>query len=74
MKPLILLPRKTIDSDLILYVIKITRHYLFAKRMPFMTTKMFEKWAIDAFFSDIEKIRNMYDYEGPAVLIHNVLY
>ena len=69
MKPLVLLPRKTIDSDLILYGYNDNQALFVYQKNAFMTTKLFEKWAIDVFFPDIEKRRKKYDYEGPAVLI-----
>ena len=69
MKPMIILPRKTIENDIFLAGYN-ENNVLFAhQKNGFMTTTLFEYWAENVFFEEIESKRTIYDYQGPALLI-----
>jgi len=67
-KPLIVLPRKTVDDDVFNYINP--NSCRFASQVNgFLTSELFEYWLITCFFPDLEKRRGIYQYYGPALLI-----
>jgi transposase len=69
LKPLIVIPRKTIEIDL--YECGFTPdtcHILFQEN-GFLTTDLFVEWAMTVFFPDTIQMRQSLGYEGPVFLV-----
>ena len=69
LKPLIILPRKTIEEEVITFGYN-TNHVLFAyQEHAFMTARLFEHWAESILFEEVGRRREATGYTGPCVLI-----
>ena len=67
-KPLIVLPRKTVDDDVFNYINPNSCRFC-NQENGFLTAKLFKYWLFKSFFPDLEKKRDDYQYYGPACLI-----
>ena len=69
LKPMIIIPRKTIEEELELYGYT-RRNVCFAyQEHSFMTSKLFLKWANEIFFPYVDAKRAEMGYDGNALLI-----
>ena len=69
MKPMILLSRKTIEGDIFLSGYNESNVLFAHQKNGFMTASLFEFWAENIFFEEIERKRVQYNYQGPALLL-----
>ena len=69
MKPLILLPRKTIEEDIRLCGYNDDNALFAYQKNAFMTTVLFDFWAENVFFPELTRKRKEKEYVGPAILI-----
>jgi hypothetical protein len=67
--PMIIVPRKTIDDDLLLLGITPDKCLVTSQPKGFIETAIFEKWFEEIFLPDIECRRSTFQYKGPAFLI-----
>lgn len=68
-KPMIIVHRKTIDSDIKLAGYTEDRVLFACQEHGFMTTKLFNQWAKQIFIPSVEELRQKENYDGPAILI-----
>jgi hypothetical protein len=68
-RPLFIVPRKTIDTDLVLMGLTSEKITVSHQQKGFMVTTIFEKWFGDIFLEEILRRRLVYEYDGPAFLI-----
>lgn len=69
LKPMIILPRKTMELDLLMWGYTNEKALFAYQKNAFMTTVLFEEWAKNVFFEELKKRRQLYDYNGQAVII-----
>jgi hypothetical protein len=69
MKPVIVIPRKTIDDDLFLTGLTGEKVAIYSQSKGYIDTPIFDAWLEDTFLPELIKRRHLYDYDGPAVLI-----
>lgn len=68
-KPMIIVHRKTIDSDIKLAGYTEDRVVFACQEHGFMTTKLFMQWANEIFIPSVEELRQRENYDGSAILI-----
>ena len=67
-KPLFVLPRKTLDDDIFSYINPNSCCFC-TQENGFLTTELFEYWLHMCFFPELERKREQFKYQGPALLI-----
>lgn len=67
--PLVILPRKTIESEVEIYGYKRDKVRFAYQEHSFMTTKIFDQWASEIFFPYVEEKRARLNYQGEALII-----
>lgn len=69
LKPMVILPRKTIEAEL--YEVGYTPDKVLAvyQENRLITTPLFELWAEEIFFPNVQKMRELLEYTGDAVLL-----
>lgn len=69
LRPMILLSRKTMENEIKLHGYT-DKHALYVHQPnAFMTMRLFEKWAHEIFFPEVEARRAEHNYNEPAILI-----
>jgi hypothetical protein len=69
LRPLLILPRKTIESELIEQGISEAHAKMVYQEHGFISTALFEEWCLEVFFPELEARRQHLGYWGEAVLI-----
>jgi hypothetical protein len=69
MKPFIILERKTIETDIVLYGYSQFNVSMVHQENAFMTAALFDRWSDEVFFPSIEKRRSMFDYTGKVIVL-----
>ena len=67
-KPLFVLPRKTVDDDVFRYVNPNSCRFC-TQDKGFLTAELFKYWLITCFFPELQDRREEFHYYGPACLI-----
>jgi hypothetical protein len=67
-KPLIVIPRKTIDEDLFLTGLTAEKVELYSQAKGYIDTQIFEAWLENTLVVEVEKRREAHGYTGPAIL------
>jgi hypothetical protein len=69
LKPTIIVPRKTVDTDLILT--GMTSEKVTVKSQPhgFINTSIFDSWFEETFIPELRRRRETFEYAGPAVIL-----
>ena len=69
LKPMIVVPRDTMERELILRGYTVDKIHFAHSEKGYMTTDLFLQWAEKSFFPEIRRKRAFHDYYGPAILI-----
>jgi hypothetical protein len=69
LRPMIIVPRKTIDDDLLLLGITTDKCLIVSQPKGFIDTAIFDKWFEEIFLPEIEHRRSTFQYNGPTFLI-----
>ena len=69
LKPMLIIPRKTIESELALYGYNSNVVSYAYQEHSFMTSKIFEQWANEIFFPYVIEKRKRLHYNGDALII-----
>jgi hypothetical protein len=69
MKPFIILERKTIETDIVLYGYGETNVSMVHQENAFMTATLFDRWSDEVFFPAIEKRRLLFGYAGKVIVL-----
>ena len=67
-KPLFVLPRKTVDSDIFNYIDPNSCRFT-SQENGFLTAELFKYWLHTCFFPELNQKRETFQYFGPACLI-----
>jgi hypothetical protein len=68
LKPEIIIPRKTVDADLVLTDLTAEKVTIRSQPHGFIDTRIFDSWCETTFIPELHKRRMTHGYEGPAVL------
>jgi hypothetical protein len=69
LKPLVVIPRKTVDADLLLTGLTSEKVSVASQPKGFINTALFEKWLTEICIPEIVSRRRAHSYEGPVALI-----
>jgi hypothetical protein len=68
-KPVVVIPRKTYDEDLLLFGITPERGELYSPENGYISMPFFEDWFQTVLIPELEERREVYSYTGPAFLM-----
>jgi hypothetical protein len=71
LKPVIVIPRKTLDEDLVLTGLTQEKVEVYSQAKGYIDTQIFEAWLENTFIPEVKKRREMHGYAGHAVLIQD---
>jgi hypothetical protein len=69
LKPLLIIPRHTVDADLKLFGISEANLKIVDQRHGFVDREIFQEWVVEMFLPEVRRRREETGSEGPAVLI-----
>ena len=69
LKPMLIIPRKTIESELALYGYNSNVVSYAYQEYSFMISKIFEQWANEIFFPYVNEKRKKFNYNGESLII-----
>jgi hypothetical protein len=69
LKPTIIIPRKTVDTDLLLTGLTSEKVTIKSQPNGFINTPIFDSWVQETFLPELRRRREVFDYEGPALLL-----
>jgi hypothetical protein len=69
LKPLVIIPRKTIDDDFRLTGLTAEKVMTRSQSKGYVDVKIFETWLVAIFFAEVRERRDRVGYDGRAVLI-----
>jgi hypothetical protein len=70
-KPRIIIPRKTIEDDLVLAGLTTGKVAVRSRPKRYVTTQLFDDWFSSVFLPELAARRATYNYDGPAILLLN---
>jgi hypothetical protein len=69
LKPTIIVPRKTVDQDLVLTGLTPEKVTIKSQLHGFIDAPIFDSWVKETFLRDLRKRREAFGYIGPAILL-----
>lgn len=69
LKPFIIIERATIEQELLLEGFTLDKVRIIHQEKSYITMKSFAIWADEVLFPEIQRRREVYDYNGPCILI-----
>jgi hypothetical protein len=69
LKPEIIIPRKTVDADLVLTGLTAEKVSIRSQLRGFVDTELFDSWLEFIFLPELAERRRHYNYTGPAILL-----
>jgi hypothetical protein len=69
LRPTIIIPRKTVDDDLLLTGLTSEKVTVASRAKGFIDTALFDAWLLDTFLPELQRRRRSSDYNGPSDLI-----